>query len=77
MIYNSHNLRLKAHTPFTTLEDALENFTDIDDEVILVEEFTKRRMVADCDRGEHIKHCICDLKDLVKLYEKGDIIEKL
>lgn len=77
LIYNSHNLRLKAHTPFTTLEDALENFTDIDDEVILVEEFTKRRMVADCDCGEHIKHCICDLEDLVKLYENGDIIEKL
>ncbi len=76
LIYNSHNLRLKAHTPFTTLDDALENFTDIDDEIILVETFNTRRMVANCDCGEKIKHCICDLKDLVLLYKNGVLSEK-
>ena len=30
LIYNSHGLRLKAHTPFTSVEDALINNTDIE-----------------------------------------------
>ena len=29
LIYNSHNLRLKAHKPFTSIEDVLENNADI------------------------------------------------
>ncbi|MGN0908782.1 MAG: fructose-1,6-bisphosphatase, partial [Succinivibrio sp.] len=51
LIYNSHNLRLKAHKPFTSISDAIANNADILSDEILVETFKRRRSVADIDDG--------------------------
>ena len=37
LIFNSHGLRLKAHTPFTSVEDALMNNTDIESSSEIIE----------------------------------------
>ncbi len=75
LIYNSHNLRLKSHHPFTSLEDALKRNVDIRSEEIVVEQFKKRRMVADSDDGREIAQRILDLKMLLLAYQKGELPE--
>ncbi|MCI6797081.1 MAG: fructose-1,6-bisphosphatase [Succinatimonas sp.] len=75
LIYNSHNLRLKAHGPFTSIEDAIENRTDIISEEILVETFAHRRPVADTDDGACIRASISDLRRLLDAYISGQISE--
>lgn len=75
LIYNSHNLRLKAHRPFTSIQDAIDNRTDIISDEILVETFKKRRPVADCDDGREIARQIADLSALLDAYRKGRIRE--
>ncbi len=76
LIYNSHNLRLKAHSPFTSVEDAIQNRTDILSEEILVETFPQRCPVADTDDGKEIKAAIADLKLLLDAFCQGKVIEK-
>lgn len=75
LIYNSHNLRLKSHSPFTSIEDAIENSTDILSEEIMVEEFKHRRPVADTDDGHAILASIADLKLLLEAYNTGRLPE--
>ncbi|MGN1282007.1 MAG: fructose-1,6-bisphosphatase [Succinivibrio sp.] len=76
LIFSSHYLHLKAHTPFTTIDDAIENNSDIEDmQVISVEEFEKRKMVSDTDRGAELEDLIVDLNDLLNLYKKGLLSE--
>ncbi len=76
LIYNSHNLRLKAHKPFTSISDAIANNTDILSDEILVETFKRRRSVADIDDGAEIRMQISDLKELISAFERGSIAER-
>lgn len=77
LIYSSHELQLKAHTPFVGVKAAIYNNADIGDIHILdVEKFEKRQMVKDTDKGKEIKQLINDLKDLLELYKKGVLVEK-
>ena len=76
LIYNSHNLRLKAHKPFTSISDAIANNTDILSDEILVETFKRRRSVADIDDGAEIRMQIGDLKELISAFERGSIAER-
>jgi fructose-1,6-bisphosphatase-3 len=76
LIYNSHNLRLKAHKPFTSISDAIANNTDILSDEILVETFKRRRSVADIDDGAEIRMQIADLKELIRAFERGSIAER-
>lgn len=76
LIYNSHNLRLKAHRPFTSIRDAIANNTDILSDEILVETFKHRRSVGDIDDGAEIKQQIADLRSLIKAFELGEINER-
>ncbi len=75
LIYNSHNLRLKAHSSFTSIEDAIANNTDILSEEIMVETFPHRRPVADTDDGSVIRDQIADLKMLLDFFNSGAILE--
>ncbi len=75
LIYNSHNLRLKAHSSFTSIEDAIANNTDILSEEIMVETFSHRRPVADTDDGAVIRDQIADLKMLLDFFNSGVIAE--
>lgn len=68
LIFNSHGLRLKAHTPFTSVEDALINNTDIRSESEVIEKETYRMFVKDTDIGKQILEDIADLKMLLENY---------
>lgn len=78
LIYSSHYLHLKAHTPFTTIKDAIANNSDIADmQVISVEDFKQRKMVVDTDLGQGIKELISDLEELLEMYKQGQLRERL
>ena len=70
LIFNSHGLRLKAHTPFTSVEDVLINNTDIKSESEIVEKDTYRMFVKDTDVGKKLLEDISDLKKLLENYRK-------
>lgn len=71
LIYNSRGMRLVAHDPFTTTEDAVENNVDIHSTSNLFESLDKRILEGDTDGGEVNKEKIEDLKMLLKAYRLG------
>lgn len=75
LVYNSYGLRLVAHEPFESLEKVIKNETDIHSETTVVEQVTRRRLVADTDTGEQIRESIKELKELLKAYRTGIINE--
>ena len=62
LIFNSHGLRLKAHTPFTSVEDALMNNTDIESSSEIIEKDLQRMFVKDTDIGKHLLEEISEKK---------------
>ena len=76
LIYNSHGLRLKAHHPFRSVEEALRENRDIISDSEIVETAKHRVMVADTDDGGKIKEEIEDLQHLLYLYRSGEIRQK-
>lgn len=69
LIYNSHGLRLKAHHPFTSVEDALLSNSDIESDSELVDSARKRILVRDTDNGKVIA---AQLHDLYRLNATGE-----
>lgn len=69
LIYNSHGLRLKAHTPFTSVEDALINNTDIETSSEVEENDKRRMLVKDTDIGKRLIGEI-DLHKLLENYRR-------
>ncbi len=76
LIYNSHGLRLKAHHPFRTVDEALGENRDIHSDSEIVETGTHRMMVLDTDSGENISKKIDDLKKLLSMYRSGKLQPK-
>ena len=76
LVSNSHGLRLVAHKPFQSVEDAILNETDIHSDSMIVETKQQRLSVADTDGGKEIKETIHQLEKLLKAYQEGIIIEK-
>ena len=70
LIYNSHGLRLKAHHPFHSVEEALNDNRDIHSDSEIIETEKKRLMVDVTDIGDIIRNEIYDLYVLLKYYEK-------
>ena len=70
LIFNSHVLRLKAHTPFTSVEDALMNNTDIESSSEIIEKDLQRMFVKDTDIGKHLLEEISDLRKLLENYRR-------
>ena len=70
LIFNSHGLRLKAHTPFTSVEDALMNNTDIESSSEIIEKDLQRMFVRDTDIGKHLLEEISDLRKLLENYRR-------
>lgn len=77
LVYNSHGMRLVAHDPFVSMDDAITRETDIHSESMIVEQAMKRKLVADTDIGKEIKERIGELEDLLGAYRAGTIIEKI
>ena len=76
LIYNSHGLRLKAHRPFSTIDEALRENLDIRSESEIVETERRRMMVEDTDIGAAIQNEIKDLYRLLDMYRTGAIVPK-
>lgn len=74
LIYNSHGLRLKAHQPFESINDALRENKDILSSSENVETENNRIMVKHTDNGKTIQTEIDDLYELLEAYRNGDII---
>lgn len=76
LIFSSHALILKAHKPFDSLDNALEDNSDIKSEISLLEGFEQRMMIEKTDDGIKILRNIEMLKELLKAYREGRIQEK-
>ncbi len=76
LIFNSWGLRLVAHEPFTSTEEAIRFGTDIHSDRVMVEKFTQRLLIADTDIGADIRERIDELEQLLAAYRSGDIVEK-
>ncbi len=74
LIYNSHGMRLKAHQPFESVSNALNENKDIHSDSEIVETESSRLMVEGTDDGDRIAEQINDLRQLLELYKKGQII---
>lgn len=70
LIFNSHGLRLKAHQPFESIQQALSANMDIESDSKMIETEKSRVMVKDTDVGKKIEDDILGLKELVKKYRK-------
>ncbi len=71
LIANSHGMYLMAHEPFESKEAAIIKGTDIVSDSLTVEQYIKRRFVADTDIGAELKESIKDLEKLLKAYRDG------
>lgn len=76
LTYNSHGLVLSANEPFDSKEEAIKNELDIKYEIMVNENKTERKLVADTDIGVKLKKEIENLKLLIQAYREGIIIEK-
>lgn len=76
LIYNSWGMILAAHEPFTSAEDAITRESDILSDSILVKRTSLRKTVGDTDNGHHLQESIDELRQLLKAYRNGQIIEK-
>ena len=75
LIYNSQNLQLISHEPFTSTEEAIVNESDILSTTMLVEHKLSRKTVKDTDAGKKLLDEVKDLKLLLMAYKKGIIKE--
>jgi fructose-1,6-bisphosphatase-3 len=76
LVYNSHGLRLVAHEPFTSAEDAIRNETDIVSDSEIIESKSERILVEDTDTGKELREQIAELTVLLSAYEDGTLPEK-
>ncbi len=76
LVYNSHGMRLVAHEPFQSTEDAILKETDVYSDSFIVETSAFRLRVADTDTGYELRESIYQLEELLKAYQDGTIIEK-
>ena len=75
LIYNSHGLRIKAHQPFESIENAMKENRDILSSSENIETENYRIMVKHTDNGKNIQTEINDLYDLLEVYRNGEIDE--
>lgn len=77
LVCNSRGMRLVAHEPFESTEAAILKESDIFSDSIVVENFPRRKMVADTDTGKEIQENIFYLEELLEAYREGTIMEEV
>ena len=75
LVCGSTGMRIIAHEPFTSTEDAIINNQDINYSIDVESNSKKRLTISDVDKGIEIKNQINDLKLLMQYYELGLIKE--
>lgn len=76
LIYHSTNFELVEHEPFTTVEEAIRNGTDIVSTTKMVEQTSQRIRVRDTDKGKVIQGQIDELTELLYAFRHGIIKER-
>lgn len=76
LVYHSRGFQLVQHEPFTSAQEAIEKGTDIKSTTQLVELSTHRMLVADTDKGDHLRSQIDDLRELLYAYRHGILKER-
>ena len=77
LISNSWGMRLAAHQPFTSTDDAIAQESDILSDSIEVSRVVRRKSVGDTDTGKYLRERIEEIKMLLRAYSSGLILEKL
>lgn len=75
LISDPHGMRIKAHRPFTSIEDALDSNVDITSEDDRFEIEEEPLQVKDSDTGTVIRAQIDDLRQLLDAYRSGELKE--
>ena len=73
LIYNADGIRLQAHEPFFSREEAIKGNLDIVSETVIFEHKADKMRVRQTDRGAEIREKIADLMLLMQEYESGNI----
>jgi len=73
LIYNSYGLRLSAHKPFESSQQAVENDLDIHSTTQVFETMDQRMRVTDTDIGQELSEQIYDLSLLLAAYRSGTL----
>lgn len=73
LIYNADGIRLQAHEPFFSREEAIKENLDIVSETVIFEHKADKMRVRQTDRGAEIREKIADLMLLMQEYESGNI----
>lgn len=75
LIYHSSNFELVEHEPFTSVEEAVSNGTDIVRTTKMVEQTARRKCVRDTDKGLVLQSQIDELSELLYAFRHGMIKE--
>ncbi len=73
LVYNSHQMYLSEHEPFTTAEETVRTNSDMESRVIPFKTFQERIKIADTDDGKEIAETIADLQKLLDAYRDGTV----
>ncbi|MEG2144134.1 MAG: fructose-bisphosphatase class III, partial [Oscillospiraceae bacterium] len=76
LIYNSYGLRLVSHGPFSTVEEAVRDNTDILSISNIFERVKVRKTVADTDIGVEIREQVEALNQLLLAYRAGELPQR-
>lgn len=76
LTYNSYGLTLSAHEPFVSAEEAVRKEMDIVSKQDAVEYMDKRMLVGDTDAGKKMSRRTEELKELIRLYQSGELAER-
>ena len=75
LIYNSWGMRLASHQPFSGLEEAVRQNTDIVSTSVVFERMESRIKISETDTGAALKKNVEDLQWLLGAYRTGLITE--
>lgn len=75
LIFNSRQLRIVSHQPFTGKYNALHKNDDIESNSVIFENLENRMLVSQTDKGAELKTKVEDLMLLLKAYRSGAVTE--
>ncbi len=75
LIYNADGMKISAHQPFSSKENAVKNNEDILSQTAVFEERKNKILIRDTDEGADIRDRIGDLMLLTEAYKNGEIKE--
>ena len=76
LIFNSYGLAITSHSPFESINTMVEKNQEMMSQKYIVEKSQRRILVGDTDKGKELLANIEDLKNLMFLYNCGNIPEK-